>query len=552
MNNSIEREVQFLGNEFDRYYIFLILIIAGFFAFSTNIAVKVDDNFHEGEYLGLVWHMIDYYRGNTPFPVLIHGAMDYLPVLTAKYIYGDDCLIIGTRLINTIIAFLVWILFLDLCRMAVNIASGDHIVHVFYLVSFTFLVPRLYSDALAIQQNFLSVRDFFLILATWSLFRIHNNIRDQKPTILFIFICCLAVSVGLYWNYSRGIVGALMFFSFLLAFIMNRYYSPIWVSVFSIIICFLALEIWGKAGPLSSNLENIFYWIKNSQEIWGTSIFSSTHTTLIFCFYLIFTVSITILTYISIFLGKKHDRYLYSLIISLVIAQAVLLKSASNRFTPNLFWPIWPYFLILLYLVPNIFPYFNKEKITGTSKLISILSKAYYLIVTEVKKIMLYYPSNEFKKISRFLFFVAFFSVFLAFLVSNNSIRYISFFKNAAFPHKDKVLVSKEISSVIDNMDGVPCFFAWTNEGIIALMLKKPFCSRFTYAVYASRSYQEEIIASLNKNNPKLILTGSASVSVEFDDKPMSKRLPNVNDFLEKNYKFKSQIYDYIISIKTK
>mgnify|MGYP001127043696 FL=1 len=83
-------------------------------------------------------------------------------------------------------------------------------------------------------------------------------------------------------------------------------------------------------------------------------------------------------------------------------------------------------------------------------------------------------------------------------------------------------------------------------------MLKKPFCSRFTYAVYASRSYQEEIIASLNKNNPKLILTGSASVSVEFDDKPMSKRLPNVNDFLEKNYKFKSQIYDYIISIKTK
>lgn len=550
MSNAIAREVQFLSKEFERYYTIMIVIIAGFFAFSTNITVKVDDNFHEGEYLGLVWHMIDYYRGNTPFPVLIHGAMDYLPVLAAKYIYGDDCLIIGTRLINTIIAFLVWILFLDLCRMTVNIASGGPIVHVFYLIGFTFLVPRLYSDALVIQQNFLSVRDFFLILTAWSLFRIYNNIIGEKSIILFIFICCLAVSIGLYWHYSRGIIGALMFFIFLLVFIVNRYYLPIWVSVFSIIICFLALEIWGKVGPLSSNLENIFYWIKNSQEIWGTTILSNMHTTLIFCFYLIFTISMAILTYISVFLGKKDDdRYLYSLIISLVIAQVVLLKSASNRFVPNLFWPIWPSFLILLYLVPNIFPYFNKDKTTEIIKFNSIL-EIYSLIIAEVKKIMLYNPLNKFKKISRFLFFVGFFSVFLAFMASSNCIRYISFFKNAIFPHKDKILVSKEISSVVNNMDEIPCFFAWTNEGIIALMLKKPFCSRFTYSVYASRSHQEELIASLKQNNPKLILTGSASVSVEFDDRPMSKRLPNVSNFLEKNYKFQSQIGDYIISTK--
>lgn len=58
-----------------RYLIFCT--VAGFSAFSTNISHSVMDSnylYHEGEYVGLLWHMRSFYNGEITFPLLIVAA----------------------------------------------------------------------------------------------------------------------------------------------------------------------------------------------------------------------------------------------------------------------------------------------------------------------------------------------------------------------------------------------------------------------------------------------------------------------------------------------
>ena len=53
--------------------------------------------------------MLAFYNNSIEFPLLIHGAMDYIPSIAASGIYGDNPVIVGTRAINTILVWLCWI-----------------------------------------------------------------------------------------------------------------------------------------------------------------------------------------------------------------------------------------------------------------------------------------------------------------------------------------------------------------------------------------------------------------------------------------------------------
>ncbi len=151
-----------------RYAVFCVL--AGFVAFSTQISHSIVDSlylFHEGEYVGLLWNMRSYLNGQVAFPLLIHGCMDYLPSMIAQYIYGDDRIIVGTRAINTVIVWVCWVLFLDICYQLTSKSNQRLFWMSVATILFLIISPKLNTQALMVQEAFINVRDLFLVITVW-------------------------------------------------------------------------------------------------------------------------------------------------------------------------------------------------------------------------------------------------------------------------------------------------------------------------------------------------------------------------------------------------
>jgi hypothetical protein len=141
----------FLEYAIEKHRYLFFCAIAGFFAFSTNISHPILDSlylFHEGEYVGLLWNMRSFYNGEISFPLLIHGAMDYIPAIVASFIYGDDHVIVGTRAINTIAVWISWLLFLDLSYLLTYKINGHAIWVAIAIAIFIAFAPALHTQAL--------------------------------------------------------------------------------------------------------------------------------------------------------------------------------------------------------------------------------------------------------------------------------------------------------------------------------------------------------------------------------------------------------------------
>ena len=139
---------------FEKYRYLIFFVITGSMALSTWITNPISDSnylFHEGEYVGLLHHMLAFYNNSIEFPLLIHGAMDYIPSIAASSIYGDNHVIVGTRAINTILVWLCWILFFDLCYSMVLDKADQRIIWMVFITAIFFIIaPRFNSPALSI------------------------------------------------------------------------------------------------------------------------------------------------------------------------------------------------------------------------------------------------------------------------------------------------------------------------------------------------------------------------------------------------------------------
>lgn len=157
------------------------LLFSVFVVFQVDVGRPVTDTFHEGEYVGLVWHMAAYYAGNASFPLLIHGGMDFIPSLLARIVYGDDRVIVGTRVVNSLIVIVAWSFFLDLC-WRLTIKSKKYTIWMIVPILFILLASRQWESALELHHAFIGPRDLFLILSLWALVS-YEQCLDRKSVV---------------------------------------------------------------------------------------------------------------------------------------------------------------------------------------------------------------------------------------------------------------------------------------------------------------------------------------------------------------------------------
>lgn len=108
-----------------------------------------------------------------------------------------------------------------------------------------------------------------------------------------------------------------------------------------------------------------------------------------------------------------------------------------------------------------------------------------------------------------------------------------------------------ELSNALRQNDD-QCILGWMNEGIVALLVKKRFCTQFPYAIYVSKGEESNFLKQLSADLPMAIVfdvTGSPMMNL--DKRSMASRLPKVNKFIQDTYLEKQQLGRYLVVTKS-
>lgn len=514
---------------YEKYRYLIFIALTGTLVVSTWLSNPIIDSnflFHEGEYVGLLQYMRSFYNNEIKFPLLIHGAMDYIPSLLASNIYDDNHVIVGTRAINAILVWICWILFFDLCNSMISKKSNQRIAWmVFLLIIFFTITPRFNSFALLIQQSFLGSRDVFLILSVWCFTRLSDFMNPIRQR-LFLIAGTFSAVIAFFWSYDRGIMALAFLLVIILAEIIKKEKINVLLLVITSIITLAIIQYANIVGSLIDNFDNVYYWIRNSKEVFGVKPSEADRMTLVVAsMIIIFCIG-------SIFIAIKErlewrSEFKY-IIAGLILVQVLLLQTIFNRpGMPRLTWAIWPSILLMLFISSR------KYKIDLPFKYIE--SKSSYDL--------------SFLQKSYFLIFLL-----LIFFISPSFWSYGSFLKNIIIPKADSEIVSPEImnlSRVIDKY-GDRCVFGWVNEGVIPLISKKRFCTRYQYAIYVSKTEENKLLKQIIIESPAVVVfdvSGNSMANV--DNRSMASRLPNVNKYILDNYKIRQNVGRYLIVSKT-
>ncbi|MDI1269847.1 MAG: hypothetical protein PSV40_12195 [Polaromonas sp.] len=462
-----------IKNSFEKNgHIVLFCLVSAVIAFSTSLTSTVIDTFHEGEYLGFLWHMRAYYNGIGEFPLLIHGAVDYIPSIIASLIYGDERIIVGTRQIGSILLWLGWVLFLDLGHTIIPKSSRKVFWTAALVLVFVALTPKLGSDYLTMQGAIVGARDFFLVVTIWAVAR-YIDAASKSARFLFLWIASFAAMTSIFWCYDRGLMAVAFFGICVLGCFLTKRTVEGWFLVFSSALSLLLIEYSNIFGSITSNIDNIIYWIKYGEDLWSYPLKEQLIPYIGGGIMVLFSVVVISIAFLQKF-DRGQERYL---IIGLIVVQLLLLKTTMNRpGGSRTLAAIWPPILLMFHYGAALFPVSNFDW----------------------RK---YLKSNT--SISHYVYFASFALLFFA--TTNVQTLYIvglkygSFFKNMIMPHKDFELVSADMNQLADQLrkSNVSCFVGWTSEGVIALMANKRFCTKYTYAAYISPKEELNFLTQL-------------------------------------------------------
>jgi len=506
------------------FVIFEYFFMPIWIAFNVNLNVPLTDGFHEGEYIGNVETIKAFQKGLAEFPILIHGAMDYIPALIASSLSNGDYVIFYTRLLNTLAVAICWILYLAISKNLSSKSSQKQLWRAIFFCCFFIMSVASGDDPVKKQQAFLGTRDLFLISCIWASVRaIYSERAIQK--IFFNLVAGISASAALFWAYDRAIL------------------TLTWSAIFTSVNVFqkrTATLVWFSLGFLgfiatthftlpwidfSGSVRNILYWLKNSNEIWHFPF--SSKIPAIPSMMGMFTFSALSIYYVMRSLRTENKKDI-SLKLGFACIQVLfLIKMYQLPPFPNTYYFIWPSLLIAMTTATN-FPYYED------------LNSVYAKFLTKF-----YHCTRNCKLVE-----VGYISSLILILISNYSVSTLLNVRKFFIPSKDSQLIDANHFgySTIKSLN-FDCIFLWSNEGVFPLLSKMRYCTKHQYGVYISSNDEALILNSFSKKLPGLIVYDSPAWSMNIYGRSMKDRLPNIDQFIRKNYRFHISENGYTFAI---
>ena len=115
----------------------------------------------------------------------------------------------------------------------------------------------------------------------------------------------------------------------------------------------------------------------------------------------------------------------------------------------------------------------------------------------------------------------------------------------------EKVLSSDIIalSKYIKNADE-KCYFNWDNDGVVAFLSEKIYCTDYPYAHYIAKSHELLSLAQLKEASPSLVVVDSDFWPFTRYKENMSERLPIIAAYLHDEYKNTIDVGRYKVALR--
>ena len=506
----------------------LALLVAIFWVISQGLVIHLffDDPFHAGEFFAsgtffTVENTLNF------LPYTIHGALDFIPFLLSKEIFGNDGVFFGTVLIYKIFSLISAVFFI----LIANKLLKENIFKFFFMLVFSLIVYK-----------FVNIRDLFLLV---SLFLFVGILERNENSFLLNFLFGFSVALGVFWSFDRGIATlvSLGAASLYLTYYDKRFLS----SVFSFIFTFIIASVFFDPIPLGHYLDNLMMLLNTSSQWkypWHDHVIKV----------VIFVVAINIFSiylYInSVLCDKNKTKKDVALLIALVLLSLLMLKAATNRADDgHIYFSLWVPLLML----------FKTKFLNSNFYILGVVGifLVFWLDRFFLFSIMFFFGiafvlSEKFRSLIKdnvFYFLLLMLSCSL-FLMGNgfNKSNY-EWLKSINNPPSNEKMSTEGVKWVANKLNSynVNCVFDLANNGIINGLVNAPSCSRFTYPVYATIKYEEVLIEDLKKSNPPAIVYSTSYWSYSIDGKSMRDRFPLLDEYIVHNYPYEQCEYGYCI-----
>lgn len=517
----------------------LVIVAAGawlkFFAIGNGL---LSDPFHYGEYFASATTLAN--SATSIYPITIHGALDYLPSMLAALLHDTEHHFLTTMLLYQSGKLLATLLFYALVVLIA--APLQH-----YRIPILLLVVATLTGT-----QLVGYKDLFLLLSLFLFFLGQQQMSLSRRTLLEVGLG-LAVALNLFWSFDRGIAGTV---AIGVAVLIEVYYARrYWVALVTFFIAVPALALSSEIFSLGQYIENIrFLMNTSSQWSYGWAWRPVALTLLLASAYL------AILAHLFI-IRQRPWRFDESWAVPILFSLLMLFvfKITTNRADlPHLSLGFWTPVLTLLYVLAQQQAAQWKHKVIALVILASSLALLIYvgrnaltLLATAVVMWLTYFTSSQGKIQRRGIMAIALLLLLwnlaqITMQVSNKNYGWIQ--RLDPLPHNES-LTSDGIRWVAAELrrHHPTCLFDLANHGVINGLSKLPTCTRFTYITYASADYETEIIQSLQKKNPPLIISSSNYKQFKVDGKGMNERFPNLHHYLVERYPYEQCNFGYCL-----
>jgi hypothetical protein len=561
----------FVSKENDKIRLFIVIsfaFLSGFKSFFlglndvTSLGSNLywqQDPFHFGEAFAASMGYVLSPQTSQYSQYTIHGAWDILPTLISLATFGKNHFIFPTRVIINLCNLLSCFILITISWKLISPNSGKKLEKFIFILIIAFYSPQ-----------FVGIRDLFLLV---SIFLFLECLKSQKSIYRFMLegLLGLSLAFGMFWSFDRGIVGIVSLGVSILYCLPRdqRFVLTAFCGVLSVVI----LQF-NDLFSIKLYLEN-FKFLSSTSYMWsygfnktiGFSIIATSFN-MSALVYLVVYSNLLVSNSNRPIASNKVDQIV--LIVSISTLSLLMLRIGINRADfGHIAFSLWvPYLIFGVLSQYSIVDVYRKFSTLSFSFGLFTLVLLFVYSQNPMPLLMCIALSGQVKIIPNIVSARTFYQLFIlvtasiitlqAFLIPilnvNSYVRsFDSIFKlaSAQSPLNDSLVdhnllyAAKKLSLSKDE-----CIFDLSNHGIFNAVLFLPPCTRFSYPVYADRSYEKIMISDLQKSNPSSIIYSSDNWSYKIDKKSMVERLPDLNTWILHEYPIEECVPSYCIRRK--
>lgn len=508
--------------------IFMIMVIA---LRTLKGEPTLEDPFHHGEYFAAAMSFFHSEKA-VGLPLTIHGALDVLPAYAARFFWSEQRYFLPAYGVYKLLDFLAGVLFWQ--------------VLAYYLREKPFGKWMALVGAL-IAQPMIGFKDVFLLGALFVFQRFDitstSNARSAFLKVLFGSL----VGMGLFWSYDKGIAGVLSLGAATLVLLARD--KSHGISIASFVLTLVLAAGASNVFSLRQYVENIRFLMDTSAQ-WSYGLNQETIKLISYAVYL--NAVAVVIYWRGLFLQREVKARLHEAL-ALTGLAIFMVKIGSNRADmPHIALTMWvPILLVarsfLVDGVSNRSVRLSVFVLLICSGILSIQAhNSLALVVSIFVAVCAFWrvasPASSAMPRWGVALAIAGWVLMIGYGVSNQKKDRYDWILQAISPAPNEQVVAPALrwvsQQLIDSKGH--CLFDMTNSGVLNGLTGLPSCTRFTYPVYATASYEKEMIKAVAASAPPMVVYSSTHWSYSIDGKTMPMRFPALDDFLLEKYPFES------------